>query len=117
MLSNQVVRFHTRSHVDGIIRLCDKSEGRERANKETRKAKEREEDAGASPGANDPLSASTGTAGCIMMVDSDTAITPGSREAVFRAAGAACFAVDEVSGAAESCAECVIQSDRNPDCL
>lgn len=35
--------------------------------------------------------------GGIAMIDSDTSITPGSREAIFRAAGAACFAIDEVS--------------------
>ncbi|CAN0267587.1 unnamed protein product, partial [Scytosiphon promiscuus] len=44
----------------------------------------------------------------IVQIDSDTAVMPLSRGAIFRAAGAACFAVDEVmSGAAANAFCCV----------
>ncbi|CAM9639673.1 unnamed protein product, partial [Ectocarpus sp. 12 AP-2014] len=44
----------------------------------------------------------------IVQIDPDTAVMPASRAAIFRAAGAACFAVDEVmSGGAANAFCCV----------
>lgn len=95
-MSNQAVRFHTRSHVDEILRLCEKSERWEQDDKEKKEAKGGDDRVPGAAAAGNPRRESRGSAGGIVMIDSDTAITPGSREAILRAAGAACFAVDEV---------------------
>lgn len=90
----QVLRFHDQPHVDNILRLCSDSEKAGRA-AEAKAASSSSKGKGSrkgSPAANKHVSPYAG----IVRIDPDTAVMPASRAAIFRAAGAACFAVDEV---------------------
>lgn len=78
----QILRFHGRAHVDEIMHLCSESEKRGRAAEAVANSKARR-------------GSGLWRAG-IVPIDGDTAVMPASREAILRAAGAACFAVDEV---------------------
>lgn len=82
----QVTRFHSRTHVDEILRLCADSERRA----------ELATSGNGREGKRSGRRSSGGVREGIMFIDSDTAIMRSSREAIMRAAGAACKAVDEV---------------------
>ncbi|CAN0421016.1 unnamed protein product, partial [Ectocarpus sp. 8 AP-2014] len=104
----QVLRFHDEPHVDKILRLCSDSEKAGRA-AEAKAASASASSKGkgsrrGSPTADRHVSPYAG----IVRIDPDTAVMPASRAAIFRAAGAACFAVDEVmSGGAANAFCCV----------
>lgn len=87
--------------MDEILRLCSEAEKRYRAAEARADAAETAAEKG---GGRRSTRSNTGVkrardelrrAG-IVRIDSDTAVMPASREAILRAAGAACFAVDEV---------------------
>lgn len=88
----QVLRFHDQPHVDNILRLCTESEKKGRVDASA-------EGGGGGAGAGRRGRGAGGRnkqAPGIIQIDPDTAVMPLSRAAIFRAAGAACFAVDEV---------------------
>lgn len=76
--------------MDEVLRLCSKSESRGRDTKSKTTGESQQESPRFSSGRGD------GRRAAVMWIDSDTAIMPTSREAILRAAGAACYAVDEV---------------------
>lgn len=76
--------------MDKILRLCTESEKRGR----TASA----EEGGAGAGRRGSPAGRRNKHPGIIQIDPDTAVMPASRAAIFRAAGAACFAVDEVRG-------------------
>lgn len=91
-----MLRFHDQPHVDKILRLCSDSEKAGRA-AEAKASASASSSKGkgsrrGSPTADRHVSPYAG----IVQIDPDTAVMPASRAAIFRAAGAACFAVDEV---------------------
>lgn len=97
----KVLRFHCRPHVDEILRLCSESEKRYRAAEVTTDAVETAATKGGGRrGTRSNTRVKRARDGLlragIVPIDSDTAVMPASREAILRAAGAACFAVDEV---------------------
>ena len=102
--AGQVLRFHDRRLVDKIERLCSLSEEQGRAAEATAAAEAEALSSGKDSGGTRPKN--TGGRGSwesrqrvgIMSIDPDTAVMPTSRAAIWRAAGAACFAVDEVGG-------------------
>ncbi|CAN0235959.1 unnamed protein product, partial [Pylaiella littoralis] len=116
----QVLRFHDKAHVDNILGLCSKSEKRggiaaaaaARDNDKGgggsgKRSASRDGGDGGSGGGGRRTAADSRHAG-IVQIDPDTAVMPASRGAIFRAAGAACFAVDEVmSGRATNAFCCV----------
>ncbi|CAN0061847.1 unnamed protein product, partial [Ectocarpus sp. 13 AM-2016] len=104
----QVLRFHDQPHVDKILRLCSDSEKAGRA-AEAKASASASSSKGKGSGRGSPAAARhiSPYAG-IVQIDPDTAVMPASRAAIFRAAGAACFAVDEVmSGGAANAFCCV----------
>eukprot|EP00903_Cladosiphon_okamuranus_P016637 g15345.t1 len=86
----QVLRFHDQPHVDKILRLCTESERRDKL-----ASVDGGTDRGGAGRRGSPAARRNQYAG-IVQIDPDTAVMPLSRAAIFRAAGAACFAVDEV---------------------
>ena len=84
----QVLRFHDQPHVDKILRLCTEAEKRGTL-------ASTEADRGGAGRRGGPAGRRNQCPG-IIQIDPDTAVMPLSRAAIFRAAGAACFAVDEV---------------------
>ncbi|CAN0094791.1 unnamed protein product, partial [Laminaria digitata] len=101
----QVLRFHDQRLVDKIERLCSLAEEQGRAADAAAAAAEAEalsaakKKGGTRPKRPTPKGnwESRQHAG-IMSIDPDTSVMPTSRAAIWRAAGAACFAVDEVGG-------------------
>ena len=102
--AGQVLRFHDRHLVDKIDRLCSLAEEQGRV-AEARAAAEAEalssdKTSGGKRSKRPPPAESfeARQRAAIMSIDPDTAVMPTSRAAIWRAAGAACFAVDEVGG-------------------
>eukprot|EP00752_Nemacystus_decipiens_P017534 g15714.t1 len=96
----QVLRFHDQPHVDKILRLCTESEKRGKLAST--------EGGRGGPGMRGSPAGRRNQRPGIIQIDPDTAVMPLSRAAIFRAAGAACFAVDEVmSGRATNAFCCV----------
>lgn len=88
--------------MDEILRLCSESEKRYRAAEATTDAVETAATKGGGRrGTRSNTRVKRARDGLqragIVRIDSDTAVMPASREAILRAAGAGCLAVDEVS--------------------
>ena len=104
--STKILRFHSRPYVDEILSFCSESERRFRLAEAEAKTKA---DASARTardggrrrgGPRDSRSRGKLRQTDVVAIDPDTAVMSGSREAILRAAGAACLAVDEVRGLA-----------------
>ncbi|CAM9573188.1 unnamed protein product, partial [Phaeothamnion confervicola] len=105
--TEQLCLFHDSAHVARIFALCEKAEAAfsgAGAGGVAAAAGARHR-----AGPNTAALAKARARRALVRIDADTAITPFSREAMLRAAGAACFAVDEVMSGRHANAFCCVR--------